>query len=256
MINRLVHPTSGTVKIAGCDTARLDPVELRRRIGYMIQGVGLFPHRTVAENILIVPSLLGWTKMRRRERLEVLSRTANLDHSWWDRFPHELSGGQRQRVGLARALAADPPVILMDEPFGALDPVTRQEVRREFRRIDSVAKKAIILVTHDVAEAVELGDRICLMSRGRIEQIGTPADLLFRPASDFVRDFFAGARLQIEWMAVRLGEVVEDAATRFGLAPGMTVADALARLAHHDELKFVELVSAFFAHRRRDASAS
>ncbi len=251
MINRLVTPTAGAIEVAGRDTATMDPVELRRQIGYMIQGVGLFPHRTVEENILTVPSLLGWDRARAQERLQVLSRVVNLEPAWLRRFPDELSGGQRQRVGLARALAADPPVILMDEPFGALDPITRQEVRQEFRRIDSSVNKTTILVTHDIAEAVELGDRICLMAEGRIAQIGSAADLLFRPDSGFVRDFFAGGRLQTEWMAVRLGDLGADAPAIPDLARESSVGEALAQLEKSDEAAFLRLVTAFFNYKRR-----
>lgn len=249
MINRLVSPTAGLVRIGGHDTADMDPVTLRRGIGYMIQGVGLFPHRTVEENILTVPALLRWAAPRCQERLAAVSRIVNLDPAWWPRYPQELSGGQRQRVGLARALAADPPVVLMDEPFGALDPLTRQEIRREFRRIETAVRKTTILVTHDIAEAVELGDRICLMSQGRIEQIGTPADLLFRPASPFVRSFFDESRLQTEWMAVRLRELPE-ALPNPDLSPDLTVAEALAKLARTDEAAFMRLLAAFFARTR------
>lgn len=255
MINRLIVPSSGVVRVDGRDTALEDPVQLRRRIGYMIQGVGLFPHRTVRENILTVPHLLGWSPERCQARVDEIMPVVNLDADLLPRWPHELSGGQRQRVGLARALAADPPIVLMDEPLGALDPITRQQVRREFRRIESLVNKTTVLVTHDIAEAVELGDRICLMSAGRVEQVGSAADLLFRPRTDFVRDFFSGGRLQTEWMAVALDELALDPDDNrdgrcFGLDRSTSVADALAWLERSDEAGFNRVVAAFFAHKR------
>ena len=254
MINRLITPTSGTIRVDGRDTSREDPVRLRRKIGYMIQGVGLFPHRTIEENILTVPHLLGWSVERSRARLGDLVKIVNLPQSLLPRYPHELSGGQRQRAGLARALAADPPIVLMDEPFGALDPITRQQVRGEFRKIESLISKTIVLVTHDVTEALELGDRICLMAAGRMEQIGPAAELLFRPKTDFVRGFFEGGRLQTEWMAVTLGDLplgVDSAGTRIlGLPRELVVSEALARLENTDEAAFLRIISAFFEYKR------
>ena len=255
MINRLITPTAGRVRVAGRDIAGEDAVQLRRKIGYIIQGVGLFPHRTVEDNILTVPRLLGWERTRSRVRLHELIGLVNLAPELLTRYPHELSGGQQQRVGLARALAADPPIILMDEPLGALDPITRQQVRREFRRIESLVRKTTILVTHDIAEAVELGDRICLMSDGRCVQLGTPAELLFRPRTPFVREFFQVGRLQTEWMAVRVGELPapdggSPVAGPTGLAPELRVSEALALLARTDEVEFARVITAFFAYRR------
>lgn len=260
MINRLLPPTAGRIRVNGRDIAGEDPVQLRRKIGYMIQGVGLFPHRTVEENILTVPRLLGWSRERCRARVAELGGIVNLDAGLLPRHPHELSGGQRQRVGLARALAADPPIILMDEPLGALDPITRQQVRREFRRIESLVSKTNVLVTHDIAEAVELGDRICLLSEGRIEQIGTAAELLFRPRTEFVRNFFDGARLQTEWLAVTLGELPLAESDRagagpFGLPGSTTVAGALGQLEKSDEAAFGRVVTAFFDYKRALAAA-
>ena len=261
MINRLITPTAGRVRVAGRDIAGEDAVQLRRKIGYIIQGVGLFPHRTVEDNILTVPRLLGWDRTRSRARLDELIGLVNLAPELLTRYPHELSGGQQQRVGLARALAADPPIILMDEPLGALDPITRQQVRREFRRIESLVRKTTILVTHDIAEAVELGDRICLMADGRCVQLGTPAELLFRPRTPFVREFFQVGRLQNEWMAVRVGELpaADDGppvAGPTGLTPELRVSEALALLARTDEAEFARVITAFFAYRRsREADA-
>lgn len=252
MINRLIVPTAGRIRVDGQDIARTDAVQLRRKIGYIIQGVGLFPHWTVEENILTVPRLLGWNRARSRARVEELLALVNLAPELLGRYPHELSGGQRQRVGLARALAADPPIVLMDEPLGALDPITRQQVRHEFRRIESLVNKTTVLVTHDIAEAVELGDRICLMEHGRCVQTGTPAELLFRPATGFVRDFFDAGRLQTEWMAVKLGDLPLPAAwaAGAGLAAEARVAEALALLARTDETAFARVVAAFFDYRR------
>jgi len=254
MINRLITPTSGTIRVEGRAASLEDPVQLRRKIGYMIQGVGLFPHRTIEENVLTVPHLLGWSVGRCRSRLGDLMHIVNLPQELLARYPHELSGGQRQRAGLARALAADPPIVLMDEPFGALDPITRQQVRGEFRKIESLISKTIVLVTHDVTEALELGDRICLMSAGRIEQIGPAAELLFQPKSDFVRGFFEGGRMQAEWMAVTLGDLplAEDSATTriFGLPKELTVSEALSRLVNEQEKAFLRILSAFFEYKR------
>lgn len=189
MLNRLVEPDRGTIHIDGTDIREQPAPELRRRIGYVIQDGGLFPHYTVAEAIATVPKLLNWTpdviSQRSRELLDKLQLPA----SSLNRYPSELSGGQRQRVGLARALAARPPVVLMDEPFGALDPFTRRHVRRELFGLTELSETTVVLVTHDVSEAIELADRIALMDKGRLVQIGIPDELLQRPANDFVRDF-------------------------------------------------------------------
>jgi len=189
MLNRLVEPDGGTIQIDGTDIRERPAPELRRRIGYVIQDGGLFPHYTVAEAIATVPKLLNWDpdviSQRSRELLDKLQLPA----SSLNRYPSELSGGQRQRVGLARALAARPPLVLMDEPFGALDPFTRRHVRRELFGLTELSETTVVLVTHDVSEAFELADRIALMDKGRLVQIGTPDELLRRPANDFVRDF-------------------------------------------------------------------
>lgn len=235
MINRLVEPTAGTIRFAGTDTAALDPVKLRRQIGYVIQGGGLLPHRTVRENIFTVPHLLGWSRQTCDDRLFVIKAILWLFDGWFDLYPHELSGGQRQRVALARALMADPMALLMDEPFSGLDPATRQIVRREVRGLWALRDKTIVMVTHDISEAFEFGDRIALMSPGRIEQAGTPAELLFRPENEFVRTFFSQSdRLHHEWQAIRLGELdrVNNPATaqELGLPPELTVAEAMSVL--------------------------
>ena len=189
MINRLIEPTSGRILLGGDDITAADPVELRRRIGYVIQNVGLFPHQTFAANVATVPRLLGWPKERTRARVDELLELVGLDPArFGHRYPHELSGGQRQRVGVARALAADPVVLLMDEPFSAVDPIVRARLQEEFLRLQRTVRKTIVFVTHDVDEAVRLGDRIAVLSEGgTLEQYDTPADAAGQPANEFVR---------------------------------------------------------------------
>lgn len=197
LINRLIEPSAGTIEIDGTDVRRQPPHQLRRQIGYVIQETGLFPHHTVGEAIATVPRLLGWEKTRIQDRTRELLALLHLPESALDRYPHELSGGQRQRVGLARALAARPAILLMDEPLGALDPITRADIRREFRHLDELRGKTTVLVTHDVPEAFELGDRIGVMAAGRLVQLGPPRDLLLHPATDFVRQFIGEAWLPL-----------------------------------------------------------
>ncbi|GAB3724329.1 ABC transporter ATP-binding protein [Spirosoma lituiforme] len=189
MINRLIEPTAGSIQVDGLDVRQQPGPELRRRIGYVIQDGGLFPHYTVADAVATVPKLLGWEPARIQERIRELMDTLQLPETLLGRYPAELSGGQRQRVGLARALAVSPPVVLMDEPFGALDPFTRKHVRRELFGLHELRETTVVLVTHDVSEALELADRIALMDKGRLVQIGPPDELLTNPATDFVRDF-------------------------------------------------------------------
>jgi len=208
MINRLIEPTSGKIFIDGKNIFEQSPEILRRGIGYVLQNNGLFPHYTVAENIAIVPQLLKWDKKRTDNRVNELLEKLHLDATYLDVYPNELSGGQQQRVGLARALVADPRVLLMDEPFGALDNVTRSKIHAEFNALDELKRKTIIMVTHDVQEAFELGDRICLMDKGKIIQDGTPSELLSTPANDFVKDFLKDQRLQLEFRATRLGDII------------------------------------------------
>ncbi|MFF0791817.1 ATP-binding cassette domain-containing protein [Streptomyces spiralis] len=195
MVNRLIEPTSGRILVGGEDVAGVDPVRLRRRIGYVIQQVGLFPHRTVLDNTATVPALLGWKKARARARAAELLELVGLDpRTYGPRYPEQLSGGQRQRVGVARALAADPPVLLMDEPFGAVDPVVREQLQDEFLRMQAAVRKTVLLVTHDIEEAVRLGDRIAVYGRGRIEQFDTPGAVLGSPANPYVAGFVGADR--------------------------------------------------------------
>jgi osmoprotectant transport system ATP-binding protein len=195
MINRLIEPTGGTIELDGRDLATVPVHELRRGIGYVIQQAGLFPHRTVADNIATVPRLLGWDRKRQRARALELIELVGLEQSMADRYPSQLSGGQQQRVGVARALAADPPLLLMDEPFGAVDPVRRGALQQEFKRLQSDLGKTVVFVTHDVDEAVLLGDRIAIMQQGgKVAQYGPPEALLAQPADDFVASFIGGTR--------------------------------------------------------------
>ncbi|WP_030607279.1 betaine/proline/choline family ABC transporter ATP-binding protein [Streptomyces achromogenes] len=195
MVNRLIEPTCGRILVDGRDIAGVDPVRLRRRIGYVIQQVGLFPHRTVLDNTATVPALLGWKRARARARAAELLELVGLDPgTYGPRYPHQLSGGQRQRVGVARALAADPPVLLMDEPFGAVDPVVREQLQDEFLRMQAEVRKTVLLVTHDIEEAVRLGDRIAVYGQGRIEQFDTPGAVLGAPATPYVASFVGADR--------------------------------------------------------------
>jgi osmoprotectant transport system ATP-binding protein len=199
MINRLIEPGSGEIWIHDRKVNDQPPQELRKKIGYVFQNNGLFPHYTIAENIGIVPGLLGWDKAKTYTRTTALLEKLHLPPGkFMSSYPHQLSGGQQQRVGLARALAAYPPVLLMDEPFGALDPLTRASVKRDFKELDELKSKTIVLVTHDILEAFELADRIFLMDRGKIIQSGKPAQLLFEPANEYVKSFFEEQRFQLE----------------------------------------------------------
>ncbi|MFE3601976.1 ABC transporter ATP-binding protein [Streptomyces sp. NPDC059142] len=195
MVNRLIEPSEGRIFLDGDDISAIDPVSLRRRIGYVIQQVGLFPHKTVLENTATVPHLLGWQRAKGRARAAELLDLVGLDPSvYGDRYPEQLSGGQRQRVGVARALAADPPVLLMDEPFGAVDPVVRDHLQSEFLRLQAAVRKTVLFVTHDIEEAVRLGDRIAVYGNGRIEQFDAPAAVLGAPATPYVADFVGADR--------------------------------------------------------------
>jgi osmoprotectant transport system ATP-binding protein len=196
MVNRLVEPTSGQILIDGSDVATVEPTELRRGIGYVIQQIGLFPHQSIAQNVATVPMLLGWDKKRSEARVDELLSLVGLDPSRYrGRYPSELSGGERQRVGVARALAAEPPVMLMDEPFGAVDPIVRERLQDEFLRLHSTLGMTVMLVTHDIDEAIKMGTRVAVMRQdGYLEQYAPPGELLAHPASDFVAQFVGADR--------------------------------------------------------------
>lgn len=210
MINRLIPITSGRILINGQDNKKLEESELRRDIGYAIQEIGLFPHMTVGQNIETVPVLKGWSKQKRRERVEKLLNLVRLNpDEYMDKYPAELSGGQRQRVGVARALGADPPILLMDEPFGAIDPINRVELQSEFLKIQEEIRKTIIFVTHDIYEAIKMGDRIALMKDGKLVQYDTPANILYRPKDEFVEGFVGADRALKGLQLLRVKDVMD-----------------------------------------------
>src|SRR6266536_2529026 len=211
LVNRLVPFEDGDIRIDGRSVRDLPAVELRRGIGYVIQQIGLFPHMTVADNVVTVPRLLGWPQPRTRERVAELLELVGLEHGDAGRYPSQLSGGQRQRVGLARALAADPPVLLMDEPFGALDPITRARLQQEVRRLHREVAKTVIFVTHDVDEAIMMGDRIAILREGGVlAQYDTPDAILASPADDFVAEFVGEDRALRRLALHRVGELELD----------------------------------------------
>jgi osmoprotectant transport system ATP-binding protein len=231
MVNRLIDMTSGDIRIGGRSVKGLDPIELRRGIGYVIQQTGLFPHMTVADNVATVPLLLGWPKRRLAARTDELLDVVGLGREYGPRYPAELSGGERQRVGLARALAADPPVMLMDEPFGALDPITRARLQAEFLRIHEEIRMTVIFVTHDIDEAIMMGDRIAILRPGgRLAQYETPDAILAAPADEFVASF-VGADRGLKRLALTRLEELELGPLDGALAPevpgGTTLRDAL-----------------------------
>ncbi|MEP6680255.1 MAG: betaine/proline/choline family ABC transporter ATP-binding protein [Chloroflexota bacterium] len=242
MVNRLIEPTSGRVTIDGTDVMSLPAVELRRKIGYVIQQVGLFPHLTVAENVAVVPRLLRWKPPRIRERVEELLDLVGLDPGTYrDRYPAELSGGERQRVGVVRAMAADPAVMLMDEPFGAVDPIRRDRLQNEFLRLQAKVRKTIVFVTHDVDEAIKMADRIAILQKGGIlAQYDTPDAILARPASEFV-ERFVGADRGLKRLS--LGRVQDvPLAEPVIVQAGEPRAEARERLAQHGDLRYALLV--------------
>ena len=234
MINRLVEPTSGRILIDGDDVTAVDRVALRRRMGYVIQQVGLFPHQTVADNVATVPKLLGWDKGRTRARvLELLELVGLEPDTYAKRYPHELSGGQRQRVGVARALGADPPVLLMDEPFAAVDPIARDRLQAEFLRLQEQVRKTIVFVTHDIDEAIRLGNRIAVMRTGGfLEQYADPATLLSDPATEFVADFVGSERTLRRLSVLHVGP--DGLLDWPPLSAGATAADAKQLFASND----------------------
>ncbi len=211
MVNRLIEPSDGRVLVEGDDVMLADPIDLRRRIGYAIQHIGLFPHMTVGENIAVVPRMLGWDDQRVRDRIDDLLELVGLSGGEFrDRYPRQLSGGQSQRVGVARALAADPPILLMDEPFGALDPITREQLQDEFLDLESAIQKTVLLVTHDVFEAVRMGDRIALLDQGQLVQLATPAELVEHPANAFVEEFLGRQRFQLSLLTRTVGSIMPE----------------------------------------------
>jgi osmoprotectant transport system ATP-binding protein len=208
MVNRTVEITSGDVLVGDRSVRDREPAKLRREIGYVIQQIGLFPHRTITENIGAVPQLLGWDTARIRERSAELLQLIGLDPELGDRYPAQLSGGQQQRVGVARALAADPLVMLMDEPFGAIDPINRERLQNEFLRLQAEIRKTVLFVTHDIDEAIKMGDRIAVMrDGGRVEQYATPAELLMAPANEFVEDFVGADRALKRLALMRVADI-------------------------------------------------
>ena len=234
MINRLVEKTSGAIRVGGEDVERLAPEALRRRIGYVIQSVGLFPHWTVEENIGTVPRLLGWPEPRVAARVRELLELLRLDAAdYAGKYPHQLSGGQQQRVGVARALAADPDILLMDEPFGALDPITRGEMHAEFARIHDSTKKTILFVTHDMDEALMLADRLAVMESGRIVQAGSPREILDRPANAFVHKLIGMSQIGLKRLGVqRVADRMHagEAVAGEPISASATLRDALSRM--------------------------
>jgi osmoprotectant transport system ATP-binding protein len=241
MVNRLIEPTNGTIVLDGEDVTRTDPVALRRRIGYVIQQVGLFPHQSIRRNVATVPSLLGWDRKRVHARADELLALVGLDPALYgDRYPHQLSGGQRQRVGVARALAADPPVLLMDEPFGAVDPIVRARLQDEFARISRDLDKTVMFVTHDIDEAIRLGDKVAVFATGgRLAQYDVPARILGRPADDFVAEFVGASRglRRLSVTAINRADLqpLDGAPVGESLDIAASLEDALALMLRHDD---------------------
>ncbi|HEU4657058.1 MAG TPA: ABC transporter ATP-binding protein [Capillimicrobium sp.] len=234
LVNRMIDLTEGDILIGGRSVRDADPAQLRREIGYVIQQIGLFPHQTVGENVAAVPRLLGWRKARIAERVDELLELVGLDPAATrDRYPAQLSGGQRQRVGVARALAVDPPLMLMDEPFGAIDPINRERLQNEFLRLQAQLRKTVVFVTHDIDEAIKMGDRIAVMKTGgRLAQYATPAELLVNPADDFVEGFVGADRALKRLSLLRVRDIALDPAVVDDLgavAPGAPVV-------RHDEV--------------------
>ena len=263
MVNRLIEPTSGTIRLRGEDISKLDPIALRRDIGYVIQKIGLFPHMTIEENIAVVPRLKGWPLERRREQAKELLSLVGLEpDQYLRRHPSELSGGQQQRVGVARALAGNPPIILMDEPFGALDPITREQLQEEFRQLKERIRKTIIFVTHDIFEAVNLADRMAIIEAGRILQVDRPELVLAHPADEFVARFLGKHRFQLEMSTVQVSDVMNENAVTVRLSGHrQSVARAVELMRQHrvtslfavdEEQKLVGIVTAEAMRRARE----
>ncbi|HEX6876552.1 MAG TPA: ABC transporter ATP-binding protein [Nocardioidaceae bacterium] len=242
MVNRLIEPSSGTIMMDGRDVTHVDPVELRRHIGYVIQQIGLFPHQTIRTNVATVPALLGWDKKRAHDRANELMSMVGLDPTAYGaRYPHQLSGGERQRVGVARALAADPPVLLMDEPFGAVDPINREKLQDEFLRLQRDLHKTVMLVTHDIDEAVKMGDRVAVFAPGgHLMQYDVPAQVLGRPANDFVAAFVGASRglRRLSVTPIRPEDLEPAAPGQWTTVPvTASLEDALAAMMRQDEPK-------------------
>lgn len=242
LINRLIEPTEGLVLLRSEDIALQKPELLRRKMGYVLQNIGLFPHFTIAENIAVIPKLLGWKDEKIKRRAKDLLEKLHLPLSYLKMLPKQLSGGQQQRVGLARALAADPPVLLMDEPFGALDNVTRGKIHADFLGLDELKTKTIVMVTHDVQEAFTLADRICLMHDGKIVQIGTPKELLFKPVDSFAKSFLDAQRLALQFKVIKLKDLMPylrkaDGVSALQVPPTLPVWDAMEKLRQLNENK-------------------
>lgn len=257
MINRLIAADSGNILIDGKNIRDQKVENLRMGIGFVMQHSGLFPHYTIRQNIAVVPELLKWDKQEIQKRTEELLHKLHLSQDVLSRFPNELSGGQQQRVGIARALIANSPILLMDEPFGALDNITKADIHSEFKSLEELKNKTIILVTHDVQEAFELGHRICLMDKGKIIQIGTPREMLYRPKNDFVKDFFADNRLLLEYKVASLNDVKSfiDSETLFKdfkFNENTSVWNALQKLSSHQKNTeaYEMLIKAFNEYRK------
>ena len=234
MINRLIEPSEGIILVNGRDASAQDPESLRRGIGYVIQSIGLFPHMTVAQNVGVVPELLGWDKARRLRRADELLELIGLEPDRYrNSYPRELSGGQQQRVGVARALSADPPVLLMDEPFGAVDPINRDRLQDEFLRLQAQLNKTIVMVTHDIDEAIKMGDKVCVMNVGQIEQYDTPEEVLAEPKSKFVREFVGADRALKRLSRVKVKAVMTGAPS---VELNAGVAEVEAKLSRHSSL--------------------
>ncbi|MDQ1854919.1 ABC transporter ATP-binding protein [Chryseobacterium sp. WLY505] len=257
MINRLIEADSGNIFIDGKNIRDQKAEELRLGIGFVMQHSGLFPHYTIQQNIAVVPELLKWDKKKTQRKMDDLLAKLHLSEEVLSRFPHELSGGQQQRVGIARALIADNPVLLMDEPFGALDTITKADIHSEFKSLEELKSKTIILVTHDVQEAFELGHRICLMDQGKIVQTGTPSEMLYHPENDFVRDFFTKNRLLLEYKVTSLHHISpfltpENVYYRPNGTRSTSVWDILQQLSsdHQNAGVYEEVVRAFNQYRK------
>ncbi|GAE64229.1 ABC transporter ATP-binding protein [Chryseobacterium indologenes] len=257
MINRLIEADSGSILINGRNIRSQKVEDVRMGIGFVMQHSGLFPHYTIQRNIAVVPDLLKWNRKKTVERTLELLHKLHLSEELLSRFPHELSGGQQQRVGIARALIADSPVLLMDEPFGALDTITKADIHAEFKSLEELKSKTIILVTHDVQEAFDLGHKICLMDKGKIIQTGTPKEMLYYPENDFVKNFFAKNKLLLEYKVASLKDVklLMEGSRLYddlGLSENTAVWDALQRLSADISLSadYENLVKAFNEYRK------